>query len=83
MAWGKRALVIVDYGIQGPVKTTPYLGSGSMHNLESFSNITNFKKLPRVNRYWLNSMGWDVFDGPKRLIRTLRDYQHAKATNIA
>lgn len=82
MAWGKRALVIGDYGIKGPINTTPYLGSGSMHNLDYFPNLTDFRKLPRVNQYWLDSMGWAVCDGPKRLIRTLRNFQHAKATNI-
>ncbi|WP_413441091.1 DUF6716 putative glycosyltransferase [Synechococcus sp. MIT S1220] len=77
MAWGKRVMLIGDYGIKGPLRTTPFLGSGAMHNLENFSRFSNFNKLTRINQHWLNSMGWAVFDGPTRLIKALESHQPA------
>ncbi len=81
MAWGKRVMLIGDYGIKGPLRTTPYLGSGAMHNLDNFPKLSNFKKLTRINQHWLNSMGWAVFDGPKRLIRALENHQQGSPIN--
>ena len=71
MAWGRPTLLIGDYGIHTDQGTTAFFGSGCMHRLQAIDRLDQLLELPPVNAFWLQSTGWGVHDGAKRLIRRL------------
>ena len=42
-----------------------------MHRLQAIDRLDQLLELPPVNAFWLQSTGWGVHDGAKRLIRRL------------
>ena len=79
MAWGRPSFIIGDYGIRSDQGNQAFIGSGSMHNLDHFKTLDDLLKIKRTNSYWLNSMGWGIHNGPKRLLDSLNDLQHASS----
>ena len=71
MAWGRPTLLIGDYGIHTDQGTTAFFGSGCMHRLQAIDRLDQLLELPPVNAFWLQSTGWGVHNGAKRLIRRL------------
>ena len=73
MAWGRQTMVIGDFGIHSGQGTSGYFGSGAMHRLRSITHLDQLLELPRHSHRWLESMGWDVHDGGKRLLQALEE----------
>ncbi|QNI95480.1 hypothetical protein SynA15127_02416 [Synechococcus sp. A15-127] len=73
MAWGRRAMVIGDFGIHSSQGTSGFFGSGAMHRLRSIHHLDQLLDLPKPSQSWLESMGWAVHDGPVRLHRALKE----------
>jgi len=73
MAWGRQTMVIGDFGIHSGQGTSGFFGSGAMHRLRSITHLDQLLELPRHSHRWLESMGWDVHDGGKRLLQALEE----------
>lgn len=73
MAWGRQTMVIGDFGIHSGQGTSGFFGSGAMHRLRSITHLDQLLELPRHSHRWLESMGWDVHDGSKRLLQALEE----------
>ena len=73
MAWGRQTMVIGDFGIHSGQGTSGFFGSGAMQRLRSITHLDQLLELPRHSHRWLESMGWDVHDGGKRLLQALRE----------
>lgn len=73
MAWGRKTMVVGDYGIHTDEGTTSWFGCGSMHRLQRIQQLDQLLELPDTNRSWLESMGWAVHDGVDRLITALQE----------
>ena len=73
MSWGRKTMVVGDYGIHTKEGTTSWFGSGSMHRLRSIQHLDQLLELPDTNQVWLESMGWEVHDGVDRLINALEE----------
>jgi len=71
MAWGRKTMMVGDYGIHTNEGTTSWFGCGSMHTLESIESLEQLLELPGTNQAWLEAMGWGIHDGVDRLIKTL------------
>ena len=71
MAWGRRAMVIGDFGIHSSQGTSGFFGCGAMHRLRQIHHLDQLLDLPKPSQSWLESMGWAVHDGPARLCRAL------------
>ena len=68
-----RQMVIGDFGIHSGQGTSGFFGSGAMHRLRSITHLDQLLELPRHSHRWLESMGWDVHDGGKRLLQALEE----------
>ena len=73
MAWGKKTILVGDYGIHTNEGTTSWFGCGSLHRLHSIRQLDQLLDLPDSNQLWLESMGWGIHDGVDRLIKTLEE----------
>ena len=73
ICWGRRCLVIGDFGIHTDQGTTAFFGSGLMHRLSAIRQLDDVLELPAVNSNWLEALGWAHHDGPDRLIRCLQE----------
>ncbi|MCB4393480.1 hypothetical protein FZZ91_10455 [Synechococcus sp. HB1133] len=73
MDWGRIPIIVGDYGIHDEQKTTGFFGCGAMHRLRSIPNLDAMNELPMANQAWLDGMGADIEDGPKRLIGALSE----------
>ena len=73
MAWGRKTMLVGDYGIHTSEGTTSWFGCGSMHRLRSIQHLDQLLELPDTNQVWLESMGWGVHDGVDRLIKALEE----------
>ena len=71
MAWGRKSILVGDYGIHTNEGTTSWFGCGSMHRIQNIRHLNDLLELPDSNPEWLKSMGWGVHDGVDRLINTL------------
>ena len=74
-AWGKPIIAVGDYGFRRELGSALFLGSGCMHNLDEITELDDFLTLPMANEQWLQSNGWAVHDGPKRLVQALERFQ--------
>ena len=72
MTWGRKTIVVGDYGIHTNEGTTSWFGCGTMHRLQNILHLNDLLDLPNTNQGWLESMGWGVHDGVDRLINTLK-----------
>ena len=73
MAWGRIPIIVGDYGIHDQQNTTGFFGCGAMHRLRSIPHLDAITGLPMANQAWLEGMGVDITDGPKRLISALKN----------
>ena len=73
MAWGRRTMLVGDYGIHTNEGTTSWFGCGSMHRMRSLQGLDQLLELPATNPTWLESMGWGIHDGIDRLIQALQE----------
>ena len=73
MSWGRKTILIGDYGIHTNEGTTSWFGCGSMHRLKNIQTLDQLLDKPDVNQGWLESMGWGVHDGTDRLIKALEE----------
>ena len=73
MTWGRKTMLVGDYGIHTNEGTTSWFGCGSMHRLHSIQQLDQFLELPDSNQGWLESMGWGIHDGVDRLIKALEE----------
>ena len=73
MSWGRKTMLVGDYGIHTNEGTTSWFGCGSMHRLQSIQQLDQLLELPDSNKVWLESMGWGVHDGVDRLINALEE----------
>ena len=71
ICWGRRNLVIGDFGIHTDQGTTAFFGSGLMHRLSAVRQLDDLMELPAVNQHWLEAIGWRHHDGFDRLMRCL------------
>jgi hypothetical protein len=75
MVWGKPTAVLGDYGIRTEFNGPLFFGSGAMHRLADCLPLERLLQLPRPNGRWLAARGWEIADGPQRLLRRLRELQ--------
>ena len=73
MAWGRKTMLVGDYGIHTNEGTTSWFGCGSAHRLNSIQQLDQLLDLPNSNQLWLESMGWGIHDGVDRLIKALEE----------
>ena len=73
MTWGRKTMLVGDYGIHTNEGTTSWFGCGSMHRLHSIQQLDQLLELPNSNQSWLESMGWGIHDGVDRLIKALEE----------
>ena len=73
MTWGRKTILIGDYGIHTNEGTTSWFGCGSMHPLQSIEHLDQLLDLPDTNQAWLESMGWGIHDGVDQLINALEE----------
>ena len=73
MTWGRKTMLVGDYGIHTNEGTTSWFGCGSMHRLQTIQHLDQLLELPDTNQAWLESMGWGVHDGVDRLINALEE----------
>jgi len=73
MAWGRKTLLIGDYGIHTSEGTASWFCCGSVHRQHSIQQLDQLLELPDSNQRWLESMGWGIHDGVDRLIQTLEE----------
>ena len=78
ISWGRRCLVIGDFGIHTDQGTTAFFGSGLMHRLSAIRELDDVMKLTAVNRNWLDGLGWALHDGTDRLIRCLQEIRERR-----
>ena len=76
-AWGKPIIAIGDYGFRRDLSSPLFLGAGCMHDLGEIRALDELLTLPKANPQWLQTMGWAVHDGPKRLVQALQRLQEA------
>lgn len=70
--WGKITVVLGDYGIRSELNGRLFFGSGLMHCLADCLPLDQrLLSLPGVNPNWLDALGWEIADGPRRLVRQL------------
>ena len=75
MTWGRKTIVVGDYGIHTDAGTTSWFGCGIMHRTRSIQRLDELLELPDPNQDWLESMGWGIHDGVDRLIKALKELQ--------
>ena len=75
MAWGRKAMIIGDYGIHTDQGTTSWFGCGAMNRLNHLKNLDELLELPGHNQTWLESMGWGVHDGIDRLLTAINTFK--------
>jgi len=73
MTWGRKTMLIGDYGIHTNEGTTSWFGCGNMHRFQSIENLDQLLDLPDTNQAWLESMGWGIHDGVDQLINALAE----------
>ena len=73
MTWGRKTMLVGDYGIHTNEETTSWFGCGNMHRLHSIQRLDQLLELPNANQSWLESMGWGIHDGVDRLIKALEE----------
>ena len=73
MSWGRKTILIGDYGIHTNEGTTSWFGCGCMHRLKNIQTLDDLLDKPDVNQAWLESMGWGVHNGIDRLIKALEE----------
>jgi len=73
MTWGRKTMLVGDYGIHTNEGTTSWFGCGNMHRLHSIQQLDQLLELPNSNQSWLESMGWGIHDGVDRLIKALEE----------
>ena len=78
MVWGRIPIIVGDYGIHDQQNTTAFFGCGAMHRLRSIPHLDAITELPRANQAWLEGMGSNISDGPKRLIGALKELSRRK-----
>ena len=78
MAWGRIPIIVGDYGIHDQQNTTAFFGCGAMHRLRSIPHLDAINRLPMANQAWLEGMGSNISDGPKRLIGALKELSRRK-----
>ena len=71
MTWGRKTILMGDYGIHTNVGTTSWFGCGCLHHLRGVQSPEQLLELPKANQTWLESMGWGIHDGALRLINRL------------
>ena len=72
-SWGRKTMLVGDYGIHTNEGTTSWFGCGSMHRLQSIQHLDQLLELPDTNKVWLESMGWGVHNGVDLLINALEE----------
>lgn len=73
MSWGRKTMLVGDYGIHTNEGTTSWFGCGSMYRFQSIQHLDQLLELPDTNQVWLESMGWGIHDGVDRLINALEE----------
>ena len=73
MTWGRKTMMVGDYGIHTKEGTTSWFGCGSMHRMQTIQQLDQLLELPDSNQLWLESMGWGIHDGVDRLIKALKE----------
>jgi len=75
MTWGKKTMILADYGIHTKEGTTSWFGCGNMHRSHSIQHLDQLCDLPAPNQLWLETMGWGVHDGVDRLIQAIKELE--------
>lgn len=70
-AWGKKAIVLGDYGISTKLDGPLFFGSGTMYSLEQITELDQIHDFALVNDRWLDNMGWSTQEGISNLLETI------------
>lgn len=73
MVWEKPTAVLGDYGIRTDFNGPLFFGSGVMRRLADCLPPEQLLTAPAANAGWLAGLGWEIADGPERLLHRLQE----------